>query len=200
MSPLSVVSAIVQGIPECLAMVFLVYALLGLKVYPVRTVCLGLLLLSIIFVIRNSGAPFPAHTLFSLMMMSVVISTWERISLNRVFLAYACSVAVLVLVEQTLTRAVLSLMATRIGELSTQSLWYALAGLPHVVVIALIAWWLYRRGGIRLFKDMRPTEPPATVVESPVNNRSCRPEPIQWTKAVPSGGTRPPVVSIQKSQ
>ena len=152
MLPFDVVTAFVLGIPECLAIVFMVYALLGLRTGPARIVGLGLLFLSLVYIVRNSGAPFPAHALFSFVIMSVTISTWERIALQRVILAWAFTLVLLAVLETVLTTAIVSAVGLPVDVLKTQPLLLALTGLPHVLVIALIAWRLYRRGGIRPFK------------------------------------------------
>ncbi|MBU4532601.1 MAG: hypothetical protein KJ650_03025 [Firmicutes bacterium] len=153
MLPFDVVTAFVLGIPECLAIVFMVYALLGLRTGPARIVGLGLLFLSLVYIVRNSGAPFPAHALFSFVVMSVTISTWERIALQRVILAWAFTLILVAVLETVLSTAIVSAVGLPVDELKTQPLLLALVPLPNTLVVVLIAWRLYRRGGIRPFRE-----------------------------------------------
>lgn len=153
MLPFDAVTVFVLGIWESMAIIFMVYALLGLRTGPARIACLGLLGLSLVYIIRNSGAPFPAHTLFTFVVMSVTISAWERIALQRVILAWAFSLVLVVVLETVLTTAIVSALGLPVDELKTQPLLLALIGLPNTLVVVLIAWRLYRRGGIRPFRE-----------------------------------------------
>ncbi len=152
--PFDITAVIVQGIPESLVFVFLIYALLGVKAPWTGIAGFGLLHLGLMLVVRSTGAPFPAHTLVGLMVMSVVISLREQIALHRVIFAWAFGVVILIASETLFSILATSMIDLSSEELVTDQLMWILVGLPHVVVMALLAWWIHRRGGMRPFKAL----------------------------------------------
>jgi hypothetical protein len=112
----SSVIAIMQGLPETLVLVFLVYAL------------------------------------FSLIVMSMIISLWEKIALQKVILAWAAVLLALIVFETGLSIVTFHIIGLTAEELLTQPLLWALTGWPHIIAMALLAFWIHRRGGIKFFK------------------------------------------------
>lgn len=150
--PLSPIVVAVQGIPEALVQVFFVYALLGARVRPPRIVLLGLVDISVIYVVRLAGTPFPSHTLLSMIVMAVIISLWDQLALRKVILAWATILVVMLVLEVCFTVLVTHLTGITLEDLVARPLLWMLTGWSHVVVMALLALWIYRRGGIRFLK------------------------------------------------
>lgn len=150
--PFDIFVMIVQGLPESLVFIFLIYAILGARVSWTRVVLLGLLHFSLIMAARGVGAPFPAHTLLALVLVSVVISMCDHIALYRVLYAWVFAMVILILSETGLTMLTAGVVGIPAGELATDPWLWAMVGLPHVAVMALVAWWAHRRGGVRPFR------------------------------------------------
>lgn len=152
--PFDITAVIVQGLPECLVFVFLVYSLLGIRVLPSRILVVGSLYLSLLVVVRSLGAPIPAHTLVALVVMSIVVSLWENIPLLKVMLSWGAAVVLLIVLETLIALLAAWLLGVSLEELCANNKVWILVGLPHVVVMALLAWWIHRRGGMRPFKAL----------------------------------------------
>lgn len=152
MPPYNFTVALLQGLPETLALVFLAYTLLGVKAHPGRIFLLGLLSLVLIITVRTVGAPFPAHALFSLIVMSIIISLWEKIALQKTILAWAATLLALIIFETGLSTVTFHIIGLTAKELSAWPLLWALIGWPHIIAMALLAFWIRRRGGIKFFK------------------------------------------------
>ncbi len=145
------VTAVLQGVPESLILVFLAYALMGLKVDPMRIVVLALIHLGMLIVIRNL-APFPAHTLFSLAMMPVLLCLWESIPLKAAVIAWGAVMGLLAVFESA------ALWLFLVGGLPLEMFavqpWRTIVGLPHVLAMAVLALWIHRRRGVGFFKEI----------------------------------------------
>lgn len=150
--PFSPVVALLQGIPECLVFVFLVYILIGAGIRPGRILTLGLLELGLLSAVRLAGAPFPAHTLFALIVMSTVISLWEKIPLRRVAVAWGGMMLVLILLETCFTMLATYFLGITLEEIAARPFLWVLTGWPHIIVMALPALWVKGRRGIKLFQ------------------------------------------------
>jgi len=145
--------AILHTLPEALVVIGLVYGLLGFRFQLGRIAVLGLLFLTTTLTVRALGAPFPAHALFSLIIMSVVISLWSRLALQRVICAWAAALALLITVEVCSMLLIQHLTGISIEELLAQPVLWAISGWPHIIVLGLAAVWAFRRGGLKPFKE-----------------------------------------------
>lgn len=152
--PFDITAVIVQGLPECLVFVFLVYSLLGIRASLSRILVVGSLYLSLLVIVRSLGAPIPAHTLVALVMMSIIVSLWESIPLLKVILSWGAAVVLLIVSETSISLLAALVLGVSLEELVADYIVWALVGLPHIVVMALLAWWIHRRGGIRPFKAL----------------------------------------------
>lgn len=145
------VTAVLLGVPESLILVFLAYALMGLKVDPMRIVVLALIHLGMLIVIRNL-APFPAHTLFSLAMMPVLLCIYENIPLKAAAVGWGTAVGVLLVLESTVL--CLFVVGGFSPEMFAVQPWRTIVGLPHVLAMAALALWIHRRKGVKRFKEI----------------------------------------------
>ncbi|MEW6541090.1 MAG: hypothetical protein AB1402_05695 [Bacillota bacterium] len=150
--PIHPTVAILQGLPESVVFVGLVFGLLGAGFHPGRTAFLGVLLLFLSFTVRAMGAPFPAHALFNMIVMSVVISLWSGLALQRVIFAWAAALTLLIAAEVSSTLLIQHLAWMTVDELAARPILWALAGWPQIIVLAIAAVWAYRHGGLKPFK------------------------------------------------
>lgn len=147
--------ALLHGFPETLVFVFLVYSLLGIKGQAGRIIVLAALDLGLIMVLRNIGAPFPAHTFFVLVVMPVVISLWENLALKTAILAWSITLGVLLFFELSFLWLVMYFYNISLERVFAEPLLWSMIGWPQVIALFLLALWLRRHGGfIKFFEGV----------------------------------------------
>lgn len=154
MPPYHPIVALLHGFPEALAFVFLVYALLGIRGQPIRLLLLGTLSLSLMVISRNIGAPFPAHIIVILIVLSLLISRWESVTFRRVTLAWGTAIVILTVFETFFIQLAMVLLRLSPEQLLAQPLLWVAVAWPQIIGLALVALWARRRGGIKPFKGV----------------------------------------------
>lgn len=138
-------SSIFQGIPECIGLVTLCYALLKIAPEWAKIVKVGILLGVITYFVRMLPIIPGVHTLILILILTLLLRRAIALPLSRLFITVLLSALLLVLAEFCFARIEFSILHQGYEELVKRPVIWTLAGIPHVAFLFAVAWLIYRR-------------------------------------------------------
>jgi hypothetical protein len=136
---LPLIQWLIQGIPECIALVFFGLVLLEKRLNIKKALILGLIQAIIIYLVRLFPLPFGIHTLIAIISLSILLlySSGGRYS-KALIISFFVNM-VLGLSELAILPAASYLLNMPLESIFNQPLLFALVSLPQVFVLILIA-------------------------------------------------------------
>jgi hypothetical protein len=126
---------LIQGIPECIAVIVLGLVLLENKLVIRKALIPGFILSIIIFLIRQFLLPFGLHTLIAFLSFSILLSYFSRSTYSKALVVSFLVYTALGLFEFIFFSAAAYLLSMPLESILNKPLWAALVGLPQVFVL-----------------------------------------------------------------
>ncbi|MEW5762596.1 MAG: hypothetical protein AB1776_05290 [Bacillota bacterium] len=151
---LTLADLVLQGMPEALATVAFCFALLGIRWrwQPMLVIAAGTL--AIIYIVRLLHVGFGVHTLFAAIGLAFLITLLVRQPLRKALIAAIATLVTVGALEIGWTLAIMRLWNVDLTALRRNDVLWALAGLPHVAVLFLLAVFIARRRNAAVFARM----------------------------------------------
>lgn len=140
---LTFVQWLIQGIPECLAVATLGWVLLERKYAAKKILYVGLLQALITFSVRNLPLPFGIHTLIFIFSLAALLAYFSTsFYYSKVLFVSLIIFVILGLLELLILSVASGFLGVPVEAMLTQPLLIALVGLPQVVILFLLAFFI----------------------------------------------------------
>lgn len=147
---------LLQGIPECIALVALSVSLTGGSTNRVKIIKIGLFQALTTYIIRLVPFTPGVHVLILLTSLSFFLILFFKINLKLSVIASAITVSLLLVFEAVFNTALFALKIIRPEDLINNTLLRTFMGYPQVVFIALLALLINKKGWVldKFFKGI----------------------------------------------
>ena len=149
---LTLIQWLIQGIPECIALVLLGFVLLESRMDIKRALIPGVIQALVLYFLRLFPLPFGIHTMVAIISLSVLLLCFTEARYSKALLISFFVYLVLGISELVFLPTVSFLIGIPLEIIFSNSLLCALVGLPQVlmiVVLALILNIYYKRKNVR---------------------------------------------------
>jgi len=136
---------LIQGIPECIAVIALGLALIEKKLLLGKALLPGLIQASILFLLRQLPLPYGFHTLIGFLSLAVLLSYFSRINFSRAVVVSFFVHTLLGLSEYIVFSAAAYLLNLSLETIMHNPILAALIGLPQVFVLFFLSFLLGRQ-------------------------------------------------------
>jgi len=150
MNKISLLSMVLQGIPEEIAITSLAFILAKAKLQWGKIILFGCLMAGIIYFIRLLPTTFGVHTLISMVSMIIFVSSYSGTGPTRCILSVLSSFLLLIIVESGVFYLA-EAMGYSYQELKANEIANIIFGYPQVLIIFAAGFfikksWYYQKG------------------------------------------------------
>ncbi|ATW24585.1 hypothetical protein [Candidatus Formimonas warabiya] len=133
-----------QGIPECIALVTLVFVIAKARIDWKKIVLLGVLIGCVFYVLRMLPITFGIHTIVGIGLLIFLLTFLEKIDLVRAIIAVLLGNAFLILAETVCFWGINVIFHLPWDEISNNQFLMTLTGIPQILLIFLAAFVVKR--------------------------------------------------------
>jgi len=130
---------LLQGIPECLALITLALALSGEKLEIRKIIPLGIIEAVIIFAIRLLPLTFGVHSILSMFSLALLLHFFIKVHFSRSLLSALIVIITLAAVETVIFTLILYLTGLSYEQLSENIFVVIAGGWPQIIVLFVLA-------------------------------------------------------------
>lgn len=135
---------LIQGIPECIAVVVLGLAVVERKFLLKKALIPGLILALILFFLRQLSLPYGFHTLFGFFSLSILFSSFARINYSKALVVSFFVYTLLGLTEYIVFTSAVFTLGLPVETLLSKTALTILIGLPQVFIFFLLSFLLVK--------------------------------------------------------
>ena len=139
---LTLIQWLIQGIPECIALVLLGFVLLESRMDIKRALIPGVIQALVLYFLRLFPLPFGIHTMVAIISLSVLLLCFTEGRYSKALLISFFVYLVLGLSELAILPAVSHLIKLPLEVIFEQPLLFALVTLPQVFVLFVLAFFV----------------------------------------------------------
>jgi len=139
---LTFIQWLIQGIPECIALVLLGFVLLESRMDIKRALIPGVIEALVVYFVRLFPLPFGIHTMVAIISLSVLLLCFTEGRYSKALLISFFVFLVLGLSELAILPAVSHLIKMPLEVIFEQPLLFALVTLPQVFVLFVLAFFV----------------------------------------------------------
>jgi hypothetical protein len=140
---MSLMQALIQGLPECIAAATLSWVILKNDLYFRKIALIGLIQLSVLYFLRLMPLQFGVHPLLGIISLAVLLTLIARTSFVKSLIVALCAIVILGIAEMTILPYAARTMDIPIVELFETPGLIALVGLPQVILLFLLAFLVF---------------------------------------------------------
>lgn len=155
------ISLILQGIPETIGLAALFHAMLKQKLVWKQLIFLGILVGIITYFIRLLPISPGVHTFILIIIWTGILRILTKKKLTKLFLVVFMGIAVLAVAEIVFNQILFSLLNTSYEDAMNQPVIWSLLGLPQVLLLFLLAFFLNRNNKTSLLFAKRQEKWPS---------------------------------------
>lgn len=135
MYKIPILSAIFQGIPESMALVFLTMVLLKARINWKTILALGVIQTALAFLIRMLPFAFGVHTVLLILSISLMVAYVTKNEIIRVVPAAISSLIVLIAFEFIGMKFITTVFSIGIEKIVAEPLFRIMAGIPQIILM-----------------------------------------------------------------
>lgn len=135
-------SLLFQGIPECIAMVALAFAIAKAHINWKNICILGAVLAISVFLIRLLPMTFGIHTIITIALLIISVNSIAKVDITTSVFSALFSIIILILVETITNNLIFYIFHLSIYDIAENSILATIVGIPQVMILFLISYVL----------------------------------------------------------